>query len=514
MQRIFLTGLPGAGKTFVGQRAASLLGWRFLDTDEVLMLRTGSSVEQILAQYGAERLSQFGSAVLHELVREERVVIAIGRNITMSEASSLFLRQHGLIAYVPEPPQANAKEETWNALAQRLVSQALVQGYLSVPHVAREIIQLHLEDAASQALIEWGGLPHLGSVLRELEFPERLFIVTDDRVGNLFAPSIRLSLEEAGFKPCMMTISAEEAHKSLECFKQLIDWLAEHRAERNEPILAVGGGVVGDIVGFVASSYRRGVPLVQVPTTLLAQVDSAIGGKTGINHPFGKNVIGSYYQPELIYVDPALMLVLPEREYGEGWAEIVKYAMILDADLFTLLEERLSALQARDPAQLSSIVARCIRIKMSVVQQDELDRGERHLLNYGHTFGHALETVTNYETWLHGEAVAIGMEVAAHIAVATGTLSQEEARRQTSLLQALHLPVRCPGVDVEALLQAMQQDKKVSAGSIRWVLPTCIGHAGIYDDIDPMAIQEAITQVCCSTPEKKVRFLASDPGNL
>jgi 3-dehydroquinate synthase len=496
MQRIFLTGLPGAGKTFVGHRTASLLGWRFLDTDEVLMQRTGSSVEQILAQYGAKHLSQLGSEVLCELVRDERVVIALGRSIAISEASSLFMRQHGLIAYVPESPQTSAREETWNALAQRLVSQALVQGYLSVPHAAREIIQLRLEDAASQALIEWGGLPHLGSVLRELEFPERLFIVTDDQVGDLFAPSICLSLEEAGFKPYFVTIPAEEAHKSLECFKQLIDWLAEHRAERNEPVLAVGGGVVGDIVGFVASSYRRGVPLVQVPTTLLAQVDSAIGGKTGVNHPFGKNVIGSYYQPELIYVDPALMLVLPEREYGEGWAEIVKYAMILDADLFVLLEERLPALQARDPALLASIVARCIRIKMSIVQRDAFDRSERHILNYGHTFGHALEVATNYETWLHGEAVAIGMVVAAHIAVATGTLSQEEAARQTRLLKALNLPVRCPGVAVNALMLAMQQDKKVSAGSIRWVLPTCIGHAAVFDNIDPVVIQEAIAEVC------------------
>jgi len=496
MQRIFLTGLPGAGKTMVGHRAASLLGWRFLDTDEVLRQRTGSSVEQVLARYGAEHLSQLEAEVLHELVRDERVVIAIGRNIAASEASSLFMRQHGLIAYVPEFPHLNSREEMWSSLAQRLVSQALAQGYLSVPKVSREIVRLPLKGTASQAIIEWGGLPHLGSVLREQDFPERLFVVTDNQIGDLFTPSIRTSLEEAGFKPYFMTIPEEEAYKSLECFKQLIDWLAECRAERTEPILAIGGSVVGDIVGFVASSYLRGVPLVQVPTTLLAQVDSAIGGKTGVNHPLGKNVIGSYYQPELIFVDPALMLILPERVYCEGWAEIVKYAMILDADLFTLLEERLSTLQARDPAQLSSIVARCIRIKMSVVQQDELDRGERHILNYGHTFGHALETVTNYETWLHGEAVAIGMEVAAHLAVATGTLSQEEARRQTRLLQALNLPIRCPGVDVQALMQAMQQDKKVTAGSIRWVLPTGIGHAEIYDHIDPAKIQEAIVEVC------------------
>ncbi len=498
MQRIFLTGSSGADKTAIGQRAASLLGWSFIDTEGILTQRAGLPTDQFLAQHGEEHFCQLESEVLHELASSERVVIATSGESEVSDARSNFMRTRGLIAHLHEPVDINTKEDTRRTLAQRLVSQALIHGHLSVPSLAREIIHLRLENTSSQAIIEWGGLPHLGSILRELEFPDRLFIVTDNQVSNLYAPALRTLIEDAGFKPSIVTIPAGEENKSLECFKHIIDWLAEHKAERNEAIIAVGGGVVGDITGFVASSYQRGVPFVQVPTTLLAQVDSAIGGKTGVNHASGKNFIGSYYQPTLIYVDPALILTLPERVYGEGWAEIVKYAMVLDTDLFTLLEENLTLLQTRDPALLASVVARCIRMKMDIVQYDELDLSSRHILNYGHTFGHALETITNYETWLHGEAVAIGMEVEALIAVAAGKLSPGAAARQTKLLQALKLPVRCPGTNVAALLAAMQHDKKVSAGRLSWILATRIGHAEICDDIDAALVYEAVTEVCRS----------------
>ncbi len=496
MQRIFLTGTPGLDKTAIGHRAASLLGWRFMDTEGMLTQRAGIPVAQFLAEYGKERFGQLEAEVLHELLSSERVVIATSGVSTLSDTGQTFMREHGLIAHIHETLDIPTGEDTRNALAQRLVSQALVLGHLSLPSLAREIIRLYPGDSSSQALIEWGGLPRLGSILRELEFSERLFIVTDDQVGNLYTPSLRALIEDVGFQAHIVTIPAGEANKSLECFRHIIDWLAEHRAERHEAIIAIGGGVVGDITGFVASSYQRGVPFVQVPTTLLAQVDSAIGGKTGINHAAGKNFIGSYYQPTLIYVDPALILTLPERVYGEGWAEIVKYAMVLDCELFTLLEENLALWRNRDPALPASSVSRCIRRKTTIVQRDELALNSRHILNYGHTFGHALETVTNYEIWLHGEAVAIGMEVAASIAVATGRLTREEAARQTQLLQALNLPVRCPGSDIAALIHMMQHDKKVSAGRMRWILPTRIGHAEIYDDIDSAIVYKAVAEVC------------------
>ena len=383
-----------------------------------------------------------------------------------------------------------------NILSGRVVAFALANGYLSSSSLPQEVITLPLGTVSSQAVVEWGGLHHLPQALQSSGISGRIFIVTDSDIGRFYTEPIQALLEGAGFVPLFFTIPAGESSKSLLCWQQILDWLVEHKAEHQEPILALGGGVVGDLAGFVAASYQRGVPLIQVPTSLLAQVDSAIGGKTGINHPQGKNLIGAYYQPGLILVDPACLLTLPERVYREGWAEIVKYGMILDVDLFETLEMHTSRLQARDAALLTKIIARCIRLKMDVVQRDERDGGLRNILNYGHTFGHALEALTDYGTWLHGEAVSIGMEVAAQIAVTKGLLSSEYALRQHRLLRALELPVRCPGVDAESVLAAMQRDKKVRHGRMRWVLPTSIGHAEVYDDIPLEVVQDAIAIVC------------------
>ncbi len=367
---------------------------------------------------------------------------------------------------------------------------------------------------SSQAIIEWGGRHRLPELLRASRLPHRLFIVTDTKVGQLYAEPILDMLQHAGFAPHVLTIPAGESSKSLVYWQQILDWLVENKAERQEPLVALGGGVVGDLTGFVAASYHRGIPLIQIPTSLLAQVDSAIGGKTGVNHPRGKNLIGAIYQPCLIIVDPACLQTLPDRVYREGWAEIVKYGMILDADLFELLETHAPSLYARkdDPAGdainlvptsppdeyaqlLTAIISRCIRLKMEVVGADERDSGLRNILNYGHTFGHALESLTDYDTWLHGEAVSIGMEVAARIAVSRGLLSVEDALCQRQLLQELGLPIHCSGLDTEAALMAMQRDKKVRAGRMRWVLPTRIGHAEIYDDIPLGMVRDAIDAV-------------------
>jgi shikimate kinase/3-dehydroquinate synthase len=540
MQRIFLTGLSGSGKTTIGHRTADLLGWSFVDTDDVLAERMGMPVGQVLVEYGEERFRQLESAVLHDLADGERVVIATGGGMVISEANRRFMREHGLTVYlkvsvegswkrmqetsvhIPRPLIAgenglqrlqelytrrrawyeeapihiNTEEGTQNELARRLISLALARGYLFLPFLTRDVSKFQLGNTTTQVIVEWGGLPHIADTLHELGFSERLFLITDHQVGDLYAESISTLLQEARFSPHIFTLPVGEASKSFQCFQQVVDWLVEHRAERTEAIVALGGGVVGDLAGFIASCYLRGVPFVQVPTTLLGQVDASLGGKTGFNHTLGKNLIGSYYHPKLIYVDPAFILTLPERIYDEGWVEIAKYAMILDGELFTLLEEHMDALRVRDPALLTSIVARSIRMKMAIVQRDELDFGQRHILNYGHTFGHALEAFTDYSTWLHGEAVALGMEVAARVAVISGKLSSEAAARQTRLLQALNLPVRCSSVDVDAILRIMQRDKKVRDGRMRWVLPTRIGHAEVFSDIDTDIVRAAVTAIC------------------
>jgi 3-dehydroquinate synthase len=390
----------------------------------------------------------------------------------------------------------DTNDDSLDTVAERVVAFALAHGYLKGSSQSLETVTLQLGKVTSKAIIEWGGLYHLPEYLQSLGYSQRVFIVTDSAVGYIYSKPVLSLLRDTGFVPQIFTVPAGEASKSIWSWQQILDWLVEQKAERREPIIALGGGVTGDLAGFVAATYHRGIPLVQIPTTLLAQVDSAIGGKTGINHPFGKNLIGAFYQPELIIVDPAFLLTLPERVYLEGWAEIVKYGMILDVHLFEMLEEHASSLHAREATLLTKIITRCIQLKMDVVQRDERDGGLRNILNYGHTFGHALEVLTDYGSWLHGEAVSVGMEVAAQIAVARGLLTDEYALRQRELLLALHLPLRCPGIDSVSVLEKMQLDKKVRAGHIRWILPMRIGQAEIYDDIPLALIQDAVAKVC------------------
>jgi shikimate kinase/3-dehydroquinate synthase len=544
MQRIFLMGLSGSGKSTVGRQVAKLLGWDFVDTDALLSERCGLTVGQVLVEYGEQRFRQMESEALISAASQERVVIATGGGAVIAEANRIFMQEHGLTVYlqvsvetawrrlqehmsqrgmtVARPLAAgtdgqqrlqdlytvrkqwyeqaavciNTDKDSANIVAGRVVAFALAHGYLSNAALPQESVTLKPGTVSSHAVIEWGGLHHLPRALQSLGLTKRIFIATDTEVGRLYVEPIHALLAGAGFDPQVFTVPAGESSKSLQYWQQILDWLVENTAERQEPVVALGGGVVADLAGFVAATFKRGIPLVQVPTSLLAQVDAAIGGKTGINHPLGKNLIGAYYQPELIIVDPAFLLTLPERVYREGWAEIVKYGMILDVELFEMLEAHLSSLHTRDATLLTKIIARCIRLKMDVVQHDERDGGLRNILNYGHTFGHALEALTDYGAWLHGEAVAIGMEVAAQIAVTRSVLANEYALRQHKLLCALDLPVRCPGVDAESALEVMQRDKKVRAGHMRWVLPTRIGHAEIYDDIPLTVVRNALAMVC------------------
>jgi shikimate kinase/3-dehydroquinate synthase len=544
MQQIFLTGLSGSGKSTVGRRVAELLRWDFIDTDMLLSERCGMPVGQVLVEYGEQRFRQMESEVLISATDKKRVVIATGGGVVISEANRAFMREQGLTVYLETSVETawqrvqeqilksgndavrpligetngqqrlqdlfdvrkqwyeqatlciNTDKDPPDIVSRRIAAFAIAGGYLSSSLLPQETITLQLGKITSQAVVGWSGLRHLSLSLQAAGFSKRVFIITDSDVGLLYIEPIQDLLAAAGFVPLIFTIPAGESSKSLQHWQQIIDWLVEQKADHQEAIVALGGGVVGDLAGFVAATYHRGVPLIHVPTSLLAQVDSAVGGKTGINHPLGKNLIGAFYQPRLIIVDPSFLLTLSERVYFEGWAEIVKYGMILDADLFEMLEEQTSLLHTRDAVFLSRIITRCVQLKMDIVRRDERDGGLRNILNYGHTFGHALEAITEYETWLHGEAVAIGMEVAGRIAVARGLLTIEQALRQHKLLQALHLPVSCPGIDIESVMEKMQHDKKVRARRTRWVLPTKIGHAEVYDDIPIDIVRNAIAIVC------------------
>jgi 3-dehydroquinate synthase len=328
-----------------------------------------------------------------------------------------------------------------------------------------------------------------GHFVREL-LPQSwaALLVADEHTQKLTG-DLSVPLGEAGFQTLTVVVPAGEQSKSLEQLSRLYDALYDLKADRRTPVIAVGGGVVGDLAGFAAATYNRGLPLIMVPTTLLAMVDSSVGGKTAINHPRGKNLIGAFHQPKGVWIDTLHLETLPAREYRSGLAEVVKYGVIRDPHLFETLEHQAPALLTMDDPLLPTIIARCCRIKADVVEQDEYEEtGVRAILNYGHTFGHAFEVVGAADRWLHGEAVAAGMMCAAYLAQRIGFLKDVHLlSRQRELLQAFRLPIRpLPHWDVEALLATMQRDKKARAGRLRFVLPRCFGEVSLVDDI-PLA---------------------------
>jgi 3-dehydroquinate synthase len=315
----------------------------------------------------------------------------------------------------------------------------------------------------------------------------QVLVVTDGHVCDQYAGAVGASLHLAGLRCEVAVLAPGEESKSLAAASDLYDRLVGMQADRETVVVAVGGGVIGDLAGFVAATYARGLPFVQVPTTLLAQVDSSVGGKVGINHPRAKNLIGAFLQPLGVLVDTAVLDTLPLREYRAGLAEVVKYGVILDEQFFGYLEAQVAALNLRSPGVLRHVITRCCRLKADAVERDEFERlGLRAVLNYGHTFAHAFEALAGYGQLLHGEAVAIGMEYAARLAVSLGRIDAATASRQTNLLEALSLPIRLPEtlrLKPDDLLDRMHLDKKTVAGRLRFVLPTRLGHVELVEHV-------------------------------
>jgi len=320
-------------------------------------------------------------------------------------------------------------------------------------------------------------LGRLGAECRRLALGARCAIITDRHVGPLFAAAAESSLREAGFDPLVLAVPAGETAKSLRSVQHCYDQLAAHRLERQSFVVALGGGVVGDLAGFVAATYLRGIPFVQVPTTLLAQVDSSVGGKTGVNLKAGKNLVGAFHQPRLVLCDLNALRALPEREFRAGLAEVIKYGVIYDAALFRRLERNLDRLLARDERELAHVIARSCEIKAEVVGQDETETGLRAILNFGHTIGHAIENISGYGKHLHGEAIAIGQTAAAWISTRQAGLPERDAIRVGNLIAAAGLPstLRLTARQRDRLFAAMRLDKKVSGGEIKFVLAERIG---------------------------------------
>jgi 3-dehydroquinate synthase len=339
------------------------------------------------------------------------------------------------------------------------------------------IVQVPLGHRSYTIKVGGGLLPRLGAECAQLKLGQRCAVITDSNVGKKFAKAALKSLSASGFEPVLITVPAGEGSKRIAVVEKCYDQLAAHRLERKSFIVALGGGVVGDLAGFVAATYLRGIPFVQVPTTLLAQVDSSVGGKTGVNLKSGKNLVGAFHQPQLVLCDLDTLKTLPKREYVSGLGEIIKYGIIYDAILFAQLEHNLPKLLQRDVPTLRAVVSRCCEIKADVVGQDETEGGLRAILNFGHTIGHAIENSSGYGKFLHGEAIAIGQVAAAKLSEKVlGLPSGDVVRIQRLFLQAgLPVKIKLDAARRKKLFAAMKLDKKVSAGEIKFVLAEKIG---------------------------------------
>jgi len=340
-----------------------------------------------------------------------------------------------------------------------------------------------------------GLLDQLGALVREVAPAPTCAIISDTNVAPLYLDKVSATLSRVGYRTITHVLPAGEAHKTFVNVGAALDTLLNARVERATPVIALGGGVVGDLAGYVAASLLRGVPFIQVPTTLLSAVDASVGGKVGVDHAAGKNLIGAFHQPKLVLTDIATFATLPPRELRCGLAECVKHGIIRDADLFAFIAANVAKITACDHATMTELVTRNVTIKARIVEEDPFERGVRALLNLGHTFGHAIENVLEYSGIQHGEAVALGTVAAARLAVAINLFTDTDVRKIVDLFELIGLPTSCPQLDPAKTFSAMGTDKKVRAGKLRLVLPTKIGDAVIKSDVDATLIQQAIASL-------------------
>ena len=356
-------------------------------------------------------------------------------------------------------------------------------------------ITVKLPQNSYQITIAPGSLSQIGNQIAKLNLGRKVLLVSNPEIFSYYGKAAIASIETAGFEVYTHLITAGEPYKTLASVRQIYDVAFKNHFERSSTFIALGGGVIGDLTGFAAATWLRGINFVQAPTSLLAMVDAAIGGKTGVNHPQGKNLIGAFYQPKLVVIDPKVLKTLPKREFRAGMAEVIKYGIIWDTDLFAKLEQakRIDSFEKIDPELLQTILVRSAKVKADVVSKDEKETGLRAILNYGHTIGHAVESLTNYQSFVHGEAVAIGMVTAGKIAAVIGNWSVQEAKRQDELIEKAGLPLKIPSqLDKQAIIAALKSDKKVKAGKVRFVIPTEIGLATITDKVTTRVIETAI----------------------
>ncbi|GBF79488.1 3-dehydroquinate synthase [Aphanothece sacrum] len=360
------------------------------------------------------------------------------------------------------------------------------------------VIPVTLPHTAYEIVITSGCLPQLGEYLNHLKLGQKILVISNPEIYDYYGDIVVNSLIKSGFEVYTHLIPPGEPYKTLDSIAQIYDIAFKNRLERASTMLALGGGVIGDMTGFAAATWLRGINFIQVPTSLLAMVDASIGGKTGVNHPQGKNLIGAFYQPRLVFIDPLVLKTLPVREFRAGMAEVIKYGVIWDQDLFNQLEtqKELDTLENLEKEFLQTIITRSCQAKVDVVSQDEKESGLRAILNYGHTLGHAIESLTGYNTINHGEAVGMGMIAAGKIAFKLGMWTEKESQRQDKLIEKIGLPITISSsLNIADVLESLQMDKKVKAGKVRFILPTEIGKVIISDRVSAELIEGVMQEL-------------------
>jgi len=537
---IIITGFSFTGKSVVAKKVAEQLGWGLIDCDEEIAALAQKPIPDIFAQDGEERFRELEHQIVEKACKGKGSVIATGGGAIVAPCNQELFARSGVVICLEAKPETIykrllASQQSSGTVVRPLLAAADPLGRieqlktsrqpyyatadwsvytdnLSLDEVSNEVIRGFRQVSAKQsgapfvvttpsqsypAFVGWGLLDDLGRRMRQVGLSDCANIISDEEAFLHHGARASESLEQAGFAIESFLVPPGETTKTTDTALKLYDWLVMRHTERVHAIVTLGGGMVGDLAGFVAATFLRGLPLVQVPTTLMAMADSAIGGKVAVNHPQAKNFIGAFYQPRLVIADVSTLATLPKRELVSGWAEVVKHALILDPEFLEFLEAHAKDLVTLEAAATSEAIRRSAWLKAGVVSEDEKERRRRMILNYGHTIAHGLETATEYKRFLHGEAVAIGMTGAAMLSERLGLISPDIVARQRKLIEAFGLPTSCSNVDRDKVLKAMALDKKVRERAVKWVLLEGIGQTTFRDDVpreDVMGVlQELLT---------------------
>ncbi|MGH8853708.1 MAG: bifunctional shikimate kinase/3-dehydroquinate synthase AroKB [Telluria sp.] len=539
----------GAGKTTIGRQLARRLGKRFVDSDHEIEARTGATIPWIFEIEGEASFRRREAEMIRELTAQDDLVLATGGGAVLNPASRALLAERGIVIYLrasigsilqrtshdknrpllqTADPRARleellaARDPLYREIADLVIDtgrpnvQSMVQTILdqiavldsararrlaSDPMTEPEPTILNVELGERSYPIAIG--PHLlddGALLCRHIDGGKAAIVTNTTVAPLYLAKVAGALRAGGREVVEIVLPDGEEHKTWQSLNLVYDALLGAKCDRKTTIVALGGGVIGDLAGFAASSYMRGVPFVQVPTTLLSQVDSSVGGKTGINHPLGKNMIGAFYQPRAVIADTSTLDTLPARELSAGLAEVIKHGAILDAAYFEWIEQNIGKLVAREPDAMAYAIARSCEIKAEVVRKDEREGGLRAVLNFGHTFGHAIESGLGYGNWLHGEAVGCGMVMAADLSARLGLIDVATVERVRALVKAAGLPTVAPDLGEERWIELMAVDKKNEGGAIKFILLKPLGSPSITTV--PPEVLRATLAACVGAAEE------------